>query len=105
MSALFARSKRAEGKQAIRSFFTFRLRPVTRIPSMAGAILGGRVVHHQNVEWQWPRRWEAVERYCSACFFSDELPVVPYDTAPFPCVAPDDFVLYRDEQYRQPEFP
>ncbi|MDB5081967.1 MAG: hypothetical protein JWP00_3891 [Chloroflexi bacterium] len=48
---------------------------------------------------------EAVERYCTAIYDLEELPLVPYAEASFPCVDPADFALYSAEQYRQPGFP
>ncbi len=48
---------------------------------------------------------EAVERYCSALYEIEELPLVSYEDAPFPCVAPDSFALYSPEQYERPGFP
>lgn len=48
---------------------------------------------------------EAVERYCSALYDQAELPLAPYDAAPFPCVAPEEFALYTQEQYDDPQFP
>ena len=48
---------------------------------------------------------EAVERYCSAIFDQDQLPLISYQDAPFSCMAPEDFALYSEEQYRRPDFP
>jgi ribosomal protein S12 methylthiotransferase accessory factor len=48
---------------------------------------------------------EAVERYCSALFEFEELPLTSYDEAPFACVAPEEFALYRPAQYESPGFP
>jgi ribosomal protein S12 methylthiotransferase accessory factor len=48
---------------------------------------------------------EAVERYCSAIFDYEALPLFSYDEAPFSCVAPSEFVLYSREQYESPGFP
>lgn len=47
---------------------------------------------------------EAIERYCSAWYVLDELPRTSYRDAPFPCVAPEEFALYSEEQYDQPGF-
>jgi ribosomal protein S12 methylthiotransferase accessory factor len=48
---------------------------------------------------------EAVERYCSAIYDFEELPLHPRSSAPFACTAPGDFALYSDAQYEQPNFP
>ena len=48
---------------------------------------------------------EAVERYCSAIFDVDELPLCCYDEAEFTCADPASFALYGDRQYADPEFP
>jgi len=48
---------------------------------------------------------EAVERYCSAIYDREELPLTSYHDASFPCVPPEDFALYSVEQYRRPDFP
>lgn len=48
---------------------------------------------------------EAIERYCSAIFQADDLPVSSYDSAPFQCIPPCQFVLNSSEQYARPEFP
>ena len=48
---------------------------------------------------------EAVERYCSAIYDVEELPLHSYDDAPFPCVAPDEFALYSREQFGREGFP
>jgi ribosomal protein S12 methylthiotransferase accessory factor len=48
---------------------------------------------------------EAIERYCSAWYVLDELPLTSYRDAPFACVAPEEFALYREEQYEAPGFP
>ncbi len=42
---------------------------------------------------------EAVERYCSAFYFKEQLPLVAVKDASFPCVDPAAFALYRDDQY------
>jgi ribosomal protein S12 methylthiotransferase accessory factor len=47
---------------------------------------------------------EAVERYCSAIYDIDDLPLTAYDQAPFPCVPPNAFALYSAEQYQSPGF-
>ncbi len=48
---------------------------------------------------------EAVERYCSAIYDRKALPLAAFDSAPFPCVAPNEFALYRPEQYAEDSFP
>ena len=48
---------------------------------------------------------EAVERYCSAMYDPDDLPLSSFDAAPFPCVRPDAFALYSHEQYATGDFP
>ncbi|MFB6448169.1 YcaO-like family protein [Bradyrhizobium tunisiense] len=48
---------------------------------------------------------EAVERYCSAIYDFEDLPLYPRNLAPFSCVAAEDFALYSDVQYEQPGFP
>jgi ribosomal protein S12 methylthiotransferase accessory factor len=48
---------------------------------------------------------EAVERYCSAIFDYEALPLCSRENASFPCVAPSSFALYSKAQYQNPEFP
>jgi ribosomal protein S12 methylthiotransferase accessory factor len=48
---------------------------------------------------------EAVERYCSAIYERDDFPLFSFEDAPFPCVAPQAFALYSNEQYSQANFP
>lgn len=48
---------------------------------------------------------EAVERYCSAIFDVNELPLCCYDEAGFTCADPDSFALYSARQYADPDFP
>jgi ribosomal protein S12 methylthiotransferase accessory factor len=48
---------------------------------------------------------EAVERYCSAIYDVDELPLHAARDAPFECVDPGSFALYSDDQYATPGFP
>jgi len=48
---------------------------------------------------------EAVERYCSACYHMDELPLASYEQANFECVFPELFALYTDQQYSSLDFP
>jgi ribosomal protein S12 methylthiotransferase accessory factor len=47
---------------------------------------------------------EAVERYCSAIYEVNELPVTSYAAAPFKCVAPEEFALYSEAQYNDETF-
>ena len=48
---------------------------------------------------------EAIERYSSAIFDVDALPLCSFDAAGFPCTAPETYALYLPEQYSQPGFP
>jgi len=48
---------------------------------------------------------EAVERYCSAIFALDELPLCSWKKRSFPAIAPKEFALYRRDQLRQRGFP
>jgi len=48
---------------------------------------------------------EAVERYCSAIFEQEECPLFSPHSAPFSCVAPDEFALYSSQQYERTAFP
>jgi ribosomal protein S12 methylthiotransferase accessory factor len=48
---------------------------------------------------------EAVERYCSALYEVEELPLMSFEAASFPCVPPCEFALYSQEQYMRPGFP
>ncbi|MBA3754534.1 MAG: YcaO-like family protein, partial [Nitrospira sp.] len=48
---------------------------------------------------------EAVERYCSAMYERDDFPLFSFEGAPFPCVPPEEFALYSQEQYSRPDFP
>ena len=45
---------------------------------------------------------EGVERYCAAIYDRDEFPLYTREDAPFPCVDPESFVFYTDEQLSQP---
>jgi ribosomal protein S12 methylthiotransferase accessory factor len=47
---------------------------------------------------------EAVERYSSAIFDIDSLPLSSYNEADFPCVHPDSFALYSEDQYSREDF-
>jgi ribosomal protein S12 methylthiotransferase accessory factor len=47
---------------------------------------------------------EAVERYCSALYKIEELPLHSYHKAPFRCVPPEEFALYSKEQYTRLDF-
>ena len=48
---------------------------------------------------------EAVERYCAAIYSKEEFFFETYESAPFRCVAPEEFALYSPAQYEQPDFP
>jgi len=48
---------------------------------------------------------EAVERYCSAIYDINDFPLSDWASAPFPCVSPDEFALYRSDQYARSGFP
>lgn len=48
---------------------------------------------------------EAVERYCSALYEMDELPLASFESASFRCVDPSAFALYSFEQYTNRNFP
>ncbi len=48
---------------------------------------------------------EAVERYCSAIYDIEELPLYAAESAPFPCVDPSLFAHYNQEQYASDGFP
>lgn len=48
---------------------------------------------------------EAIERYCSACYDSDELSLTSYKNASFECIPPEEFALYSDKQYTSRGFP
>jgi ribosomal protein S12 methylthiotransferase accessory factor len=48
---------------------------------------------------------EAVERYCSALFAREELPLRSFDEAEGPCVHPSRFALFADHQYASARFP
>ena len=37
---------------------------------------------------------EAIERYCAAIYRIEELPLASFDSAPFPCVRPQEFALF-----------
>ncbi|MCX6217965.1 YcaO-like family protein [Spirosoma sp.] len=47
---------------------------------------------------------EAIERYSSAIYDRNELPLTTYADAPFTCAPPSDFALYADWQYEQEDF-
>lgn len=47
---------------------------------------------------------EAIERYSSALYEVEELPLSSYDQANFECVDPDTFALFSDSQYSEPGF-
>lgn len=48
---------------------------------------------------------EAVERYCTAIFDNDDLPLHSFNDAPFRCVNPEEWALFSKEQYRSGDFP
>src|SRR6185503_713248 len=48
---------------------------------------------------------EAVVRYCAAIYSKEEFALETYESAPFRCVAPENFALYNSGQFEQPEFP
>ena len=48
---------------------------------------------------------EAVERYCSAIYQREDFPLCSFNSAPFPCVSPDQFALYGQKQYAKRNFP
>ena len=48
---------------------------------------------------------EAVERYCSAIYEVDEMPLASFAAADFEAVGPGEFALYSDAQYDRPGFP
>jgi ribosomal protein S12 methylthiotransferase accessory factor len=48
---------------------------------------------------------EAVERYCSAIYDVEELPLCSRQEADFRCVPPSDWALYTEDQYQRPGFP
>lgn len=48
---------------------------------------------------------EAVERYCSALYVVEELPLTTFESAPFSCTHPTEFALYSEQQYASPNFP
>ena len=61
-----------------------------------------------SIDWETARSkaiGEAVERYCAAIYYPEELPISSYENAPFPCIAPTEFALYSKEQYALPRFP
>ncbi|MGP0592630.1 YcaO-like family protein [Nitrospira sp. T9] len=47
---------------------------------------------------------EAVERYCSAMYNKEELPLTSFAEASFPCIHPSDWALFSEKQYSQPGF-
>jgi ribosomal protein S12 methylthiotransferase accessory factor len=48
---------------------------------------------------------EAIERYCSAIFDVNELPLSTYEDASFQCARPSEFALHSAAQYEEPGFP
>lgn len=47
---------------------------------------------------------ESIERYCAAIYDKQAFPLHAWADAPFPCVAPSDFVLYSAAQHAFPGF-
>ncbi|GJL69990.1 MAG: hypothetical protein NPIRA06_26250 [Nitrospirales bacterium] len=47
---------------------------------------------------------EAVERYCSAIYDKEELPLTSFAKASFPCTPPRNFALFSQDQYSQKNF-
>jgi ribosomal protein S12 methylthiotransferase accessory factor len=47
---------------------------------------------------------ECIERYSAAIYDKSEFPLFSYKNAPFPCVHPNEFALFSDEQYIHPQF-
>jgi ribosomal protein S12 methylthiotransferase accessory factor len=47
---------------------------------------------------------EGVERYCSAIYDLEQLPLSSFQDAPFRCVDPSSFALYSQAQYDEPGF-
>ncbi|KFX06126.1 hypothetical protein KP22_09760 [Pectobacterium betavasculorum] len=47
---------------------------------------------------------EAIERYCAAIYDKTQMPLTSYERAPFPCVHPEQFVLYSSAQYSHRDF-
>jgi ribosomal protein S12 methylthiotransferase accessory factor len=47
---------------------------------------------------------EAVERYCSAIYDKEELPLTSFTDASFSCIPPGDFALFSQDQYSQTDF-
>jgi ribosomal protein S12 methylthiotransferase accessory factor len=48
---------------------------------------------------------ESVERYCSALFRIEDLPLTTYEQATFPCTVPENFALFGENQYNSEGFP
>jgi ribosomal protein S12 methylthiotransferase accessory factor len=48
---------------------------------------------------------EAIERYCAANYLTEEFPLASSESAPFPCVQPEEFALFSTKQHSQPGFP
>jgi ribosomal protein S12 methylthiotransferase accessory factor len=47
---------------------------------------------------------ECIERYSAAIYDKTDFPLFSYEDAPFPCVHPDEFALFSDEQYKHHQF-
>jgi len=63
---------------------------------------GGASISKENAMYK--AIGEAVERYCSAFFEFNELPLTCYDDAPFSCINPENFSLYSEEQFNDNKF-
>ncbi|MBV8828722.1 MAG: YcaO-like family protein [Acidobacteriaceae bacterium] len=50
---------------------------------------------------------DGIASYCAALISEEDgkHPIGPAHGAPFPCVVPEDFALFSEEQYTQPDFP
>lgn len=48
---------------------------------------------------------ESIERYCSALYDYEDMPLETYRSAPFICVSPEKFALYSPQQYARQGFP
>ncbi len=50
---------------------------------------------------------DAVAGYCAALVSEEDgkHPIYPADRASFPCATPEDFAIFHQQQYEQPEFP
>ena len=48
---------------------------------------------------------EAVERYCSAIYETENFPLFSFESAPFQCMPPGEFALYSRQQHARADFP